>query len=317
MQPKEIRKNANRIALGLILYTLVISTVVLLEFPCHMLYAQLTETDADARAALFSRLEEQSLSSGVSSIIGVSTGVLLLLLYGHRRLPVRTVFQKKASINGTMFLILLCVLMAGQLIFSLMGNLLELVLNLCGLTAMEQLETASAQSTTISMLLYSGFFAPVAEELIYRGFVLRSLEPYGKTFAIVVSATLFGVMHGNLFQMIFGFLAGLVLGYTAITYSIRWSILLHILNNLVFGEALSWALSHFSPTVQDYIYRGINILFFAAAAYILLKNRDHVTAYLRTNRTDKKVYLHTLTAAGILLFTIYYLWLAVSGIHAL
>lgn len=317
MQTKEIRKNANRLAIGLIFYTIICQAVFLLESLFHRIYADITEPDADARNALLQQLEERSYSSGISSIIGITAGVLLLFLYARKRLPLKTAFQKEQAMTGKKFLLIFCTFMSGQLIFSLLGNLLEAALNLCGLTAMGQLEAASAQSTTLSMLLYSGLFAPVAEELIYRGFVLRSLERYGRTFAIAASAALFGIMHGNLFQMLFAFLVGLVLGYTALTYSIRWSILLHIINNLIFGEFLSWLLSPLSAAVQDYIYRGINILFFATAAFWLLKRRDRIVQYLQKHRSDKKCWLHTFTAAAMLLFVVYHLWLAVSGIHPL
>ena len=122
--------------------------------------------------------------------------------------------------------------MGAQLIYSLFGNSLELLLRLFGYTAMGQLDAASAQSTTLSMFLYTAVFAPVGEELIYRGLVMPQFQRYGKVFAIVTSALLFGVMHANLFQMPFAFLTGLVLGYTAAEFSLRWSILLHLLNNL-------------------------------------------------------------------------------------
>ena len=143
------------------------------------------------------------------------------------------------------FLLLSCIFMGAQLIYSLFGNSLELLLRLFGYTAMGQLDAASAQSTTLSMFLYTAVFAPVGEELIYRGLVMPQFQRYGKVFAIVTSALLFGVMHANLFQMPFAFLTGLVLGYTAAEFSLRWSILLHLLNNLVFGELLGRAMGIF------------------------------------------------------------------------
>ena len=127
------------------------------------------------------------------------------------------------------FLLLSCIFMGAQLIYSLFGNSLELLLRLFGYTAMGQLDAASAQSTTLSMFLYTAVFAPVGEELICRGLVMPQFQRYGKVFAIVTSALLFGVMHANLFQMPFAFLTGLVLGYTAAEFSLRWSILLHLL----------------------------------------------------------------------------------------
>ena len=82
-------------------------------------------------------------------------------------------------------------------------------------------------------------FSPLWEKNSFTaGWSCGSFRSNGNVFAIVVSAALFGVMHANLFQMIFAFLTGLVLGYTAAEFSLRWSIVLHLVNNLVFGELL-------------------------------------------------------------------------------
>jgi hypothetical protein len=113
---------------------------------------------------------------------------------------------------------------------------LEFSLRLFGYTAMTQLTAASSTSTTLSMFLYTSIAAPICEELIYRGFVLRSFQGYGKVFSIILSALLFGVMHANLFQMLFAFLVGLVLGYVATEYSIFWSMVLHLLKHSFFSS---------------------------------------------------------------------------------
>lgn len=92
--------------------------------------------------------------------------------------------------------------------------------------------------TTVSLALYTAVAAPVTEELLFRGAVLRSLQPYGKRFAIFCSALLFGLVHQNLTQTPFAFGFGLLAGYVAVEYSILWSMSLHILNNAVL--ALGW-----------------------------------------------------------------------------
>lgn len=165
------------------------------------------------------------------------------------------------------------------------------------------------------MFLYTAVFAPVGEELIYRGLVMRQFQKYGNVFAIVVSAALFGVMHANLFQMIFAFLTGLVLGYTAAEFSLRWSIVLHLVNNLVFGELLGWLMGYLSPAEQDYLYRGINIFFFAFAAFWLLHHRKQLGHYLQQNRCAKKCYAAAFTAVAMVTFFVGNFGLAISGIQ--
>jgi membrane protease YdiL (CAAX protease family) len=72
----------------------------------------------------------------------------------------------------------------------------------------------------------------LAEEFAMRGVVMQQLRRHGDRFAIITSAALFAVMHGNLIQAPFAFFLGLALGYfTVITGSIWTAISIHFLNN--------------------------------------------------------------------------------------
>ncbi len=72
----------------------------------------------------------------------------------------------------------------------------------------------------------------VCEEFLYRGCVLSNLLPYGKTTAIIGSALLFALMHGNFAQFFYTFVAGLVLGAVYVeTGSIWVSTFIHLFNN--------------------------------------------------------------------------------------
>lgn len=317
MEKREIRKCANQVSGCLILYTILGFLIMATEPLFRKLYVQMQETDPTAQKQLLEQLEANAYNSGISSIAAITIGILMLLLLFRKTVPPKHLFYRKKKMTSKQFLFLLCIFMSGQLIFSLLGNGLEALLNLCGYTAIGQLTAASSQSSTISMFLYASFLGPIAEELIYRGFVLRSFQQYGKVFAVLLSATLFGVMHGNLFQMIFAFLVGLVLGYAALNYSICWSILLHIINNFVFGDLLGRILSNISPVMQDYLYRGINIMFFAIGSFLLLKHRAKLLSYLQENRTEKKCYFYAFSAIGTLVFLGANLLLAFTGIHKL
>lgn len=70
------------------------------------------------------------------------------------------------------------------------------------------------------------------EELLFRRVVCGSLEKYGKITAIIISASLFALMHTNIEQLFYTFVAGLVLGWIFVeTKSLLFPILLHFLNN--------------------------------------------------------------------------------------
>ena len=83
-----------------------------------------------------------------------------------------------------------------------------------------------------------GILAPVAEELVFRGAILRSLMAYFNYrlpwIPIVVSALLFGAVHGNVAQFANAFVMGLLLGWMYCrTHSIVLGVALHWVNNTV------------------------------------------------------------------------------------
>lgn len=81
----------------------------------------------------------------------------------------------------------------------------------------------------IGMALIPALF----EELLFRNWILNASKKYGKVFAIVFSAVLFGLYHMNVSQGVFAFLIGVLFGVIAVgTGTIKYTCLLHFLNNL-------------------------------------------------------------------------------------
>ncbi|MCH5194660.1 MAG: CPBP family intramembrane metalloprotease [Oscillospiraceae bacterium] len=84
----------------------------------------------------------------------------------------------------------------------------------------------------ILILFYFVIVAPVTEEFLMRGMIMNSLAPVNRKFALIASALLFGIMHGNFNQMFNGFLLGLIFGYIALkSGSIIPSIIAHMTVN--------------------------------------------------------------------------------------
>lgn len=83
-----------------------------------------------------------------------------------------------------------------------------------------------------------GVLVPIAEEMVFRGAILRTLlNLCGHRWrwgAIVLSALLFGVVHGNMAQMLNATLMGCLLGWLYYrSGSIAPGIVFHIVNNSV------------------------------------------------------------------------------------
>lgn len=73
----------------------------------------------------------------------------------------------------------------------------------------------------------------LTEELAIRGTVMQPLRKYGDTFAILASSAVFALMHGNLVQAPFAFIAGIAIGYAVCITGTLWTgIFIHFFNNL-------------------------------------------------------------------------------------
>ncbi len=102
-----------------------------------------------------------------------------------------------------------------------------------------------------------------AEEFAFRGVVMGTLRKYGDTFAIIATSVLFGAMHGNISQIPFAFILGLVFAYVdCITGSIIPSIIIHFINNFYAVMINILQSSNFIDNTTFYIvYYTIILLF--------------------------------------------------------
>ena len=122
-----------------------------------------------------------------------------------------------------------------------------------------------------SSFLVVAIFAPIFEEWLCRGMVLRGLLTKMKpVWAIVVSALFFAVIHANPWQALHAFLIGLVMGYVYYkTGSLILTMIIHFVNN---GSAV--ILSNIE-SLKDYDYwidilgPGNYYIVFAVSCFVL------------------------------------------------
>lgn len=301
---RALKKDSGRIGWGLVGYTVILYLIVMVDMVRGVTMELLKRGTEQVTDQMIEELIMQKVESGSSMIFAVLIGLLFFALVMGRKAPVKKMFEPKKRMTAGAFFQLLAVFMASQLVFSYAAELLEAGLNLIGYSAMESIEAATDQSQTVSMFLYASFIAPIAEELVYRGFVLEPLRKHGKLLAIVVSAVLFGVMHANLPQSMFAVAVGLVLGYTAVEYSITWAIVIHMANNFVFAEVMMRAGELLGENAGE-ILSGVVILgFFVAGIVILWKRRKAIREYISENKVEKEKYRYAFTTIPILLFVI-------------
>ena len=210
------------------------------------------------------------------------------------------ILVKERSMTGKDFLCFLVFCMGAQMASSLWITLLELLLLPMGKSVMPVLESVAGSSDTFSMFLYAAILAPIWEELLFRGFLLRALQPFGKRFAILGSALLFGLFHGNLLQTPYAILMGLLFGYVTVEYSIGWAVALHMFNNLVLADCLSRLTAGWSEMALG----SLNLLLFGGSAVlsvmILAVNRSAIRAWRKSEWMDRRCLKCFFTSPGIL-----------------
>jgi membrane protease YdiL (CAAX protease family) len=165
--------------------------------------------------------------------------------------------------------------------------------------------------------------APFCEEFIFRGVILQNLRKFGNGFAVVLSALLFSLVHGNLVQMPLAFIMGLFFGFLVIEFNSIWvTIIMHFTVN-TFSVLIDGSSKLFGENVADFIYL---LVFFVSVLLTLLtilyaRNRYNLKEKFRSYRQSlmptpflfKKYFL----TPGTLLFTAFALLTIVTYLRIL
>ncbi len=237
-------------------------------------------------------------------ILTIVVGVVILHAWKGGDYWKSEILVKGNKMTPKVLLCVLCFCAGSQMVNGIWVGFLEVILNQFGMSAMNVLESVSGDSDTFSMFLYASLLAPIAEEVLFRGYILRSLRPFGKRFAVFGSAFLFGLFHGNLLQTPYAFLMGLVLGYVAVEYSIHWAVFLHMFNNLVLADLLT----RLTANLPEMALGILNLVIFGgaavASAIILVKKRREVREYNRSEWMDRRVLKCFFTNSGVIVLTV-------------
>lgn len=169
--------------------------------------------------------------------------------------------------------------MAVAMLANYASDILETNFSLFGLENTINFENSS--STPFENILYVISTAVVpafAEEFAFRGVLMGSLRKYGDAFAIITSSVMFGAMHGNITQIPFAFILGLIFAFIDCkTNSIIPSIIIHFVNNLyaIIIDILN-SNSTFEENTLNLIYLGLIIAFciLGIISFIYLTKKD-------------------------------------------
>ena len=119
-------------------------------------------------------------------------------------------------------------------------------------------------------VLCAGIAAPIAEELFFRKAMIDRLSGHHPTDAILYSALLFALIHGNLTQFLYAFPLGVLFGFVYYrTRNVGHTILLHVGINLLGGvvpqlvsmiDSEGEGFSSLASTLVMVLYSGVTIV---------------------------------------------------------
>lgn len=242
----------------------VISQVVLILFAYFMQWILLG--DAEMQALAESLRANSVMVSGVVQAVSMIAGAGAVWHLFLRENPVITMPARHKRDGVLLFVLGGFAALAVNILFALSG--------LTGSSAVyEQVaEKQFALPLWAGIVLY-GIVSPIAEEVVFRGIVFNRLRrQYTKWIAIVGSALIFGLYHGNVVQALYGFLLGILIAVLYEKYgSFMVPVILHSAANIFVYVATSVPI--LQKTCMNFVaFLGSMVLSMVLLAGCLSKN---------------------------------------------
>ena len=298
---KPLRKEFSKVGWALLIYYGIMNLSVLLVTFCISLMVGFQ--------IAFSSASGESYDSLVTAItndsywgyaLAVIIGFVALMYWEKPEFCRTTIWEQKKSMTWGSFFALLAVFISGQALYQLLTPLLEWLFSLVGISLEDSIAAATGDADSFSLFLYVGLLAPIWEEILFRGFVMRRLQPFGKKFAIIASALLFGLYHANVVQSPYAFAVGLVLGYVAMEYSVLWAMVLHMINNLTLSDTIGRLVQNLPVMVQEITFLVLIWGCALAAVVILICKHKAIAAYWKEDKNHPLAFKAFFTNAGVI-----------------
>jgi uncharacterized protein len=176
--------------------------------------------------------EKDPLVLVVTTISGF--GLLVLWLGRKHIINLQSMFSMK-NISAIFFIPMILVISGLGILLSEVSNLTTRILPMSDSWLRAFSSILGDGSAPWKGILAVVVVAPIVEEIIFRGMILRGfLKHYSVKKSILLSALLFGIVHMNPWQFVTAFVAGIILGWWYVkTESIITTIFGHTLNNVM------------------------------------------------------------------------------------
>ncbi len=173
-------------------------------------------------------LKYTTIITGVTALVAIPVFWWLFHKDNRIRRQLGMPEPKKAGLTKYIWIVIL-----GMAACVALNNILTLS-NLAMISSYEETGANFYEVNLAAQIICLGILTPIAEELVFRGLIFKRMrEVLNRKRAILISALIFGIYHGNLVQAVYGGVLGALLAYAYEKYgSLKAPILAHMVLNL-------------------------------------------------------------------------------------
>ena len=156
-------------------------------------------------------------------------------------------------------------------------------------------------------IMINTIIRPFLEEIVFRGVIMNDLKKYGYKVAIVINSILFGLIRYNINNTGQYIVLGIIFSYIAYKYSLKYSILLHILCNIPSVMSIIFYINRDSYSTEALLsYSGllVIILFLFLILGLIRKKYKEIFLIFKLNNEDRKNIAEFVKNNGLYLFVI-------------
>ncbi|MDL2206825.1 CPBP family intramembrane metalloprotease [Eubacteriales bacterium OttesenSCG-928-N13] len=260
--------------------------------------------------------EPQTINGSSISAIAACIGLVVAIFSrGYQRLN-RDLRYKNGSMDVASFLRILTLLLGLQVFAGIANIGIEALLNAYGRTMI--MPYFSTPLKTPMEFAYIVLIAPITEEIVFRGAIMHSLKPVGRWFAILMTSIMFALMHTTMQQLVPIFLCGLLLAVVAMNYSIKWSIVLHMLNNLYSTLFRQWSQQD-AILLFTLLMALIQLVCLISSIVWVIKRRHSIVGYIKLHSSPPKSFRWAFSSAWMLILvatTLLFIGLGITTLPA-
>lgn len=241
------------------------------------------ETGGDAQQVMELTQERISQGSFMTTLTVIATAISAVfsvffywLLWGRKKTAEDQQYLKEKVIQAKPVVMITIVAVGTYFLAILIASVIEFV----SPETMEQynalMETALGGSGMLAFVA-AVILAPINEECIFRGLILRNLKKYFSIpVVIILQAVMFGIFHMNWVQGLYVLPIGAALGYVAVkSRSVLPCIYMHFVYNL-----MSFVLGLLPDTFQSNVFAAIAVAVSVGILWLLYKENHDKTCEL-------------------------------------